>query len=157
MKKTLFIILSVLSYKLNAQVQANTNTGNLKVIGALKIEQPVCYSGDIIEGVYSIQNISTTDTIYISQIVSDCICIQYAFNEKGIPPNSTDSIIIFFMTKNTPPGPFFKRIFVDYDDTNLELYMEGNIEVKRPIYKKGEKPQIYKPKQIRLNNPKNNS
>jgi hypothetical protein len=57
MKKTLFIILSVLSYKLNAQVQANTNTGNLKVIGALKIEQPVCYSGDIIEGVYSIQNI----------------------------------------------------------------------------------------------------
>ncbi len=157
MKKTLSIILFVLAFQIHAQVQVNSNTGNLKVVGGTKIEQPLCYSGDIIEGVYTIQNTSSTDTIYISQIVSDCICIQYAFNEKGIPPNSTDSIIIFFMTKNTPPGPFFKRIFVDYDDTNLELLMEGNIEVKRPIYKKGEKPQIYKPRQIRINNPKNNS
>ncbi len=127
--------------------------GSLRVIGNNKINQD-CNSGDIIEAVFPISNISS-DTIFISQCVPDCVCTQYAFPEKGIPPGATDTIFLFLMSKNVPPGPFYKRAIVDFNDGSMELIIEGNISVVRNIVKPGQRPIIYKPKQIRvLNNAK---
>lgn len=51
-----------------------------------------------------------------------------------------------------PPGAFYKRAIVDFNDGSMELIIEGNISVVRPIIKPGERPIIYKPKQIRVLN-----
>ena len=124
--------------------------GSLRVIGSNKIQQD-CNSGDVIEAVFPIANISM-DTIYISQCVPDCVCTHYAYPEKGIPPGEIDTIFLFVMSKNVPPGPFYKRTIVDFNDGSMELIIEGNITVVRPIIKPGERPILYKPKQIRILN-----
>lgn len=132
---------------------AEDEQGSLRVIGNNKINQD-CNSGDIIEAVFPIANISM-DTIYISQCVPDCVCTHYAYPEKGIPPGEIDTIYLFLMSKNVPPGPFYKRAIVDFNDGSMELVIEGNINVVRNIVKPGQRPIIYKPKQIRvLNTPK---
>lgn len=132
---------------------AEDEQGSLRVIGSNKISQD-CNSGDIIEAVFPISNISM-DTIFISQCVPDCVCTHYAYPEKGIPPGEIDTIYLFLMSKNVPPGPFYKRAIVDFNDGSMELIIEGNINVVRNIIKPGQRPIIYKTKQIRvLNTPK---
>jgi len=140
------------SIALKAQIPliAEDEQGSLRVIGYNKINQN-CNSGDIIEAVFPISNISM-DTIYISQVVPDCVCTHYAFPEKGIPPGEIDTIYLFLMSKNVPPGAFYKRAIVDFNDGSMELIIEGNISIVRPIIKPGERPIIYKPKQIRVLN-----
>ena len=140
------------SIALKAQIPliAEDEQGSLRVIGYNKINQN-CNSGDIIEDVVPISNISM-DNIYISQVVPDCVCTHYAFPEKGIPPGEIDTIYLFLMSKNVPPGAFYKRAIVDFNDGSMELIIEGNISVVRPIIKPGERPIIYKPKQIRVLN-----
>lgn len=132
---------------------AEDEQGSLRVIGSNKINQD-CNSGDIIEAVFPISNISM-DTIFISQCVPDCVCTHYAYPEKGIPPGEIDTIYLFLMSKNVPPGPYYKRAIVDFNDGSMELIIEGNINVVRNIVKPGQRPVIYKPKQIRVvNTPK---
>ena len=137
---------------LQAQIPliAEDEQGSLRVIGPNKIQQD-CNSGDIIEAVFPVANISM-DTMFISQCVPDCVCTHYAYPEKGIPPGEIDTIYLFVMSKNVPPGPFYKRTIVDFNDGSLELVIEGNISVVRPIVKPGERPMLYKPKQIRTLN-----
>ncbi len=137
---------------LQAQIPliAEDEQGSLRVIGPNKIQQD-CNSGDIIEAVFPVANISM-DTMFISQCVPDCVCTHYAYPEKGIPPGEIDTIYLFVMSKNVPPGPFYKRTIVDFNDGSMELVIEGNISVVRPIVKPGERPILYKPKQIRILN-----
>ena len=128
----------------------NNNRGTLRVIGSNKITQN-CNLGDIVEAVFYFEN-NSSDTVYISQVAPDCQCTHFVFPEKGVKPHSTDSITLFFMSQNTPPGPYFKRSIVDYDDTSFELIIEGNITIVRNIVKPGQKPIIYQKKQIRVHN-----
>jgi hypothetical protein len=160
MNKIIFIITLIatnllfpsLSYS-QIPLIAEDEQGSLRVIGSNKINQD-CNSGDIIEAVFPISNISM-DTIFISQCVPDCVCTHYAYPEKGIPPGEIDTIYLFLMSKNVPPGPFYKRAIVDFNDGSMELIIEGNINVVRNIVKPGQRPIIYKPKQIKvLNTPK---
>ena len=133
----------------DAQVM-HVNEGNLKIKGSDTIRINA-NSGDVIEAVFAVQNRSN-DTLRIHQVVSQCICFQYAYPETGIAPGSVDSIRLFFMTKDVPPGPYFKRLFADYEGGSIEMIMEGMIKVVRPVYKRGEAPKIYKPKQILIAN-----
>lgn len=133
----------------DAQVM-HVNEGNLRIKGSDTIRVNA-NSGDVIEAVFAIQNRSN-DTLKIHQVVSQCICFQYAYPETGIAPGSVDSIRLFFMTKHVPPGPYFKRLFADYEGGSIEMIMEGMIKVMRPVYKRGEAPKIYKPKQILITN-----
>ncbi|MEC8692366.1 MAG: DUF1573 domain-containing protein [Bacteroidota bacterium] len=133
----------------DAQVM-HVNEGNLRIKGSDTIRVNA-NSGDVIEAVFAIQNRSN-DTLKIHQVVSQCICFQYAYPETGIAPGSVDSIRLFFMTKHVPPGPYFKRLFADYEGGSIEMIMEGMIKVMRPVYKRGEAPKIYKPKQILIAN-----
>ena len=133
----------------DAQVM-HVNEGNLKIKGSDTIRINA-NSGDVIEAVFAVQNRSN-DTIKVHQVVSQCICFQYAYPETRIAPGSVDSIRLFFMTKHVPPGPYFKRLFADYEGGSIEMIMEGMIKVARPVYKRGEAPKIYKPKQILIAN-----
>jgi len=160
MNKIIFIITLIatnllfpsLSYS-QIPLIAEDEQGSLRVIGSNKINQD-CNSGDIIEAVFPISNISM-DTIFISQCVPDCVCTHYAYPEKGIPPGEIDTVYLFLMSKNVPPGPFYKRAIVDFNDGSMELIIEGNINVVRNVVKPGQRPVIYKPKQIRVvNTPK---
>ena len=149
----LFINLFIVSIGLKAQLigeMHNENRGALRIIGSNKIKQD-CNLGDIVEAVFYIQNTSR-DTVYIGQIAPDCQCTQYEYPSKGIAPNSTDSITLFFMSEHTPPGPYFKRNIVDYDDTSFELNIEGTITKVKNIIKAGQRPILYQKKQIRITN-----
>lgn len=149
----LFINLFIVSIGLKAQLigeMHNENRGALRIIGSNKIKQD-CNLGDIVEAVFYIQNTSR-DTVYIGQIAPDCQCTQYEYPSKGIAPNSTDSITLFFMSEHTPPGPYFKRNIVDYDDTSFELNIEGTITKVKNIIKAGQRPILYQKKQIRVTN-----
>ena len=132
----------------------NNNRGTLRVVGSNKIKQD-CNLGDIIEAVFLIEN-NSSDTVHISQIAPDCQCTQFVFPEAGIKPHSIDSITLFFMSQNTPPGAFYKRNIVDYDDTSFELIIEGNLTLVRNIIRAGQKPILYQKKQIRVHNPSEN-
>jgi hypothetical protein len=149
----IFIIISLLSSQSKAQLIGelnNNNRGTLRVIGSNKITQN-CNLGDIVEAVFHFEN-NSSDTVYISQVAPDCQCTHFVFPEKGVKPHSTDSITLFFMSQNTPPGPYFKRSIVDYDDMSFELLIEGNITIVRNIVRAGQKPIIYQKKQIRVHN-----
>lgn len=149
----IFMIISLLSTQSKAQLIGelnNNNRGALRVIGSNKITQN-CNIGDIVEAVFYFEN-NSSDTVYISQVAPDCQCTHFVFPEKGVKPHSTDSITLFFMSQNTPPGPYFKRSIVDYDDTSFELIIEGNITIVRNIVRAGQKPIIYQKKQIRVHN-----
>jgi hypothetical protein len=149
----LFINLFIFSIGLKAQLigeMHNENRGALRIIGSNKIKQD-CNLGDIVEAVFYIQNTSQ-DTVYIGQIAPDCQCTQYEYPSKGIAPNSTDSITLFFMSEHTPPGAYFKRNIVDYDDTSFELNIEGTITKVKNIIRAGQRPILYQKKQIRITN-----
>lgn len=150
MKLFYFLILQmVISLNVYGQIP-HVNEGSLKIVGKDTL-QVDANSGDIIEAVFAIKN-NHNDTLRIHQILSQCICFQYAYPEEGIAAGQTDSIRLFFMTKHVPPGPYFKRLFADYEGGSLEMIMTGNIKVIRPIYRKGEKPVIYKPVQRTIRN-----
>lgn len=149
MKTTKLFLLIFLSLKFsitNAQL-TSTAEGPLQVIGSNKLSAKL-NSGDIFEAVFLVRN-NSTETQYIAQVAPDCVCTQFAFPEKGIEAGATDSIVLFLQSKNVPPGPYFKRAFVDYTEGSFELQLEGDITVIRPKYKQGEKPIIYQPTQIR--------
>lgn len=132
------------------QLPTLTSRGNLIVYGTPTIKQD-CNLGDIIEAVFYIKNIST-DTVYIGQVSPDCQCTHYIYPQQGVKPNSVDSITLFYMSANTPPGPFFKRTIIDYDETSFELNIEGTLTLVRNIIRQGQKPFIYEKKQIRVTN-----
>jgi hypothetical protein len=142
----LVIVLFLILNQTKAQL-SSTSEGPLQVVGPNKLSAKL-NSGDIFEAVFHIRN-NSTETQYIAQVAPDCVCTQFAFPEKGIEAGATDSITLFLQSKNVPPGPFFKRAFVDYTEGSFELQLEGDLTVIRPKYKQGEKPVIYPPTQIR--------
>ena len=150
MPKLITFFLAWLFLSLGAAQVMHVNEGNLKIKGSDTIRINA-NSGDVIEAVLAVQNRSN-DTLKIHQVVSQCICFQYAYPETGIAPGMVDSIRLFFMTKHVPPGPYFKRLFADYEGGSIGMIMEGLIKVGRPVYKRGEAPKIYKPKQILIAN-----
>jgi hypothetical protein len=148
--RTLKILLFVVFFLILNQTKAQLSSiseGPLQVVGPNKLSAKL-NSGDIFEAVFHIRN-NSTETQYIAQVAPDCVCTQFAFPEKGIEAGATDSITLFLQSKNVPPGPFFKRAFVDYTEGSFELQLEGDLTVIRPKYKQGEKPVIYQPTQIR--------
>lgn len=132
-----------------AQIR-HKNQGNLKVIGSDTIWVNANNS-DVIEALFPVKNYST-EILTISQIATECICFDYHYPEQGIKPGATDTIRLFFKTKNVPPGPYFKRVFADYDEGSIELILQGTLKVIRPQYKPNEKNLIYRPKQIVVRN-----
>lgn len=132
-----------------AQIR-HKNQGNLKVIGSDTIWVNANNS-DVIEALFPVKNYST-EILTISQIATECICFDYHYPEQGIQPGATDTIRLFFKTKNVPPGPYFKRVFADYDEGSIELILQGTLKVIRPQYKPNEKNLIYRPKQIVVRN-----
>lgn len=133
----------------SAQIR-HKNQGNLKVEGKDTLTVNA-NNGDIIEALFAIKNYGT-ETLTIAQIATECICFDYHYPESGIAPGATDTIRLFFKTKNVPPGPYFKRVFADYDEGSIELILQGNLKVIRPRYKPNEKTVIYRPKQIVVRN-----
>jgi hypothetical protein len=146
LKILLFVVFFLILNQTKAQLNS-TSEGPLQVVGSNKLSAKL-NSGDIFEAVFHIRN-NSTETQYIAQVAPDCVCTQFAFPEKGIEAGATDSITLFLQSKNVPPGPFFKRAFVDYTEGSFELQLEGDLTVIRPKYKQGEKPVIYQPTQIR--------
>jgi hypothetical protein len=146
LKILLFVVFFLILNQTKAQLNS-TSEGPLQVVGSNKLSAKL-NSGDIFEAVFHIRN-NSTETQYIAQVAPDCVCTQFAFPEKGIESGATDSITLFLQSKNVPPGPFFKRAFVDYTEGSFELQLEGDLTVIRPKYKQGEKPVIYQPTQIR--------
>jgi hypothetical protein len=146
LKIWLFVVFFLILNQTKAQL-SSTSEGPLQVVGPNKLSAKL-NSGDIFEAVFHIRN-NSTETQYIAQVAPDCVCTQFAFPEKGIEAGATDSITLFLQSKNVPPGPFFKRAFVDYTEGSFELQLEGDLTVIRPKYKQGEKPLIYQPTQIR--------
>jgi hypothetical protein len=146
LKILLFVVFFLILNQTKAQLNS-TSEGPLQVVGSNKLSAKL-NSGDIFEAVFHIRN-NSTETQYIAQVAPDCVCTQFAFPEKGIEAGATDSITLFLQSKNVPPGPFFKRAFVDYTEGSFELQLEGDLTVIRPKYKQGEKPLIYQPTQIR--------
>jgi hypothetical protein len=146
LKILLFVVFFLILNQTKAQL-SSTSEGPLQVVGSNKLSAKL-NSGDIFEAVFHIRN-NSTETQYIAQVAPDCVCTQFAFPEKGIEAGATDSITLFLQSKNVPPGPFFKRAFVDYTEGSFELQLEGDLTVIRPKYKQGEKPLIYQPTQIR--------
>jgi hypothetical protein len=146
LKILLFVVFFLILNQTKAQL-SSTYEGPLQVVGPNKLSAKL-NSGDIFEAVFHIRN-NSTETQYIAQVAPDCVCTQFAFPEKGIEAGATDSITLFLQSKNVPPGPFFKRAFVDYTEGSFELQLEGDLTVIRPKYKQGEKPLIYQPTQIR--------
>jgi len=146
LKILLFVVFFLILNQTKAQLNS-TSEGPLQVVGPNKLSAKL-NSGDIFEAVFHIRN-NSTETQYIAQVAPDCVCTQFAFPEKGIEAGATDSITLFLQSKNVPPGPFFKRAFVDYTEGSFELQLEGDLTVIRPKYKQGEKPVIYQPTQIR--------
>ncbi len=132
-----------------AQIR-HKNTGNLHVKGTDTLTVNA-NNGDIIEALFAVQN-TGTEVMNIAQIATECICFDYHYPENGIQPGATDTIRLFLKTKNIPPGPYFKRVFADYDEGSIELILQGNIKIIRPKYKPNEKPEIYRPKQIIVRN-----
>ena len=107
--------------------------------------------GDMVEVVYLIRN-NSLDDFYIAQVQTDCHCVEAVF-PKLVPRNTIDSIVVVLNTNNIPPGTFTKKAYLETpDDKVVELIIQGNIKVVRPIVKPGTKPVIYKPVHIRLNN-----
>lgn len=153
-RKPFLLILFLVSTLLPLQAQIrHKNEGNLKVLGkdTLNID---ANNGDVIEALFAVKNYGT-ETLTIAQIATECICFDYHFPETGIAPGATDTIRLFFKTKFVPPGPYFKRVFADYDEGSIELILQGNLKVIRPVYKPNEKTVIYKPKQIVVRNDEN--
>jgi hypothetical protein len=146
LKILLFVVFFLILNQTKAQLNS-TSEGPLQVVGPNKLSAKL-NSGDIFEAVFHIRN-NSTETQYIAQVAPDCVCTQFAYPEKGIEAGATDSITLFLQSKNVPPGPFFKRAFVDYTEGSFELQLEGDLTVIRPKYKQGEKPVIYQPTQIR--------
>jgi hypothetical protein len=146
LKILLFVVFFLILNQTKAQLNS-TSEGPLQVVGSNKLSAKL-NSGDIFEAVFHIRN-NSTETQYIAQVAPDCVCTQFAYPEKGIEAGATDSITLFLQSKNVPPGPFFKRAFVDYTEGSFELQLEGDLTVIRPKYKQGEKPVIYQPTQIR--------
>lgn len=128
------------------------NDGPLRIVGPESIQMDA-NNGDVIEATFYIKNWSD-DTILIDQIVPECICVTPELTTKQVAPNSIDSILLYLNTKHVPPGPYFKRTFVDYGPHTFELIIQGNIKVIRPIYKKGQKPIIYIPENRPVQNTK---
>jgi hypothetical protein len=60
-------------------------------------------------------------------------------------------------TNNVPPGTFVKKAYLETpDDKVIELVLQGNLKVVKPITKPGTRPIIYKPVHIRLHNNESN-
>jgi hypothetical protein len=147
----LFLLLSCVTS--NAQIR-HKNTGSLKVLGLDTLDVDA-NNGDVVEALFAVKNYGS-EPMTISQIATECICMEYFFPEKAIAPGSIDTVRLFFKTKNVPPGDYFKRVYVDYDEGSIELMLRGHIQVIRPVYRQGERPIIYKPQQIvRRNEVKN--
>lgn len=110
--------------------------------------------GDMVEVVFAVRN-NSLDDFYIAQIQTDCHCVSAVFPSE-IKHLTTDSVTVVLNTNNVPPGTFVKKAYLETpDDKVIELVLQGNLTVVKPITKPGTRPIIYKPVHIRLHNTQN--
>ena len=111
--------------------------------------------GDMVEVVFAVRN-NSLDDFYIAQIQTDCHCISAVF-PNSVKHLTTDSVTVVLNTNNVPPGTFVKKAYLETpDDKVIELVLQGNLKVVKPITKPGTRPIIYKPVHIRLHNNESN-
>ena len=146
----LVALLCYLMFTLNPLLGQEKNYKPVEVLGKTIVEVNANV-GDMVEVVFQIRN-NSLDDFHIAQIQTDCHCVEAIF-PKLVPRNTIDSIVVVLNTNNIPPGTFNKKAYLETpDDKVIELIIQGNIKVVRPIVKPGTKPIIYKPVHIRLNN-----
>lgn len=107
--------------------------------------------GDTVEATFYFKNTSL-EMLYISQVAPDCQCTAAQYPEEGLAPGQSDSITLYYFSKNTPPGPFRKTAMVDLATGSYQLVMEGNCSIIRPIIKQGQRPQLYQARYLKINN-----
>lgn len=149
MKKTLIIFL--LAFNTFNQTQAQQPLDKpIEILGNTVVEVNANV-GDMVEVVFHLRN-NSLDEFYIPQIQTDCHCIR-AVHPEVIKHLTQDSITIVLNTNNVPPGTFVKKAYLETPDNKvIELILQGNLKVIKPIIKAGTKPNIYKPVHIRLRN-----
>jgi hypothetical protein len=111
--------------------------------------------GDMVEVVFAVRN-NSLDEFYIAQIQTDCHCVSAVY-PPIVKHLSTDSVTVVLNTNNVPPGTFVKKAYLETPDNKvIELVLQGNLKVVKPIVKTGQRPIIYKPVHIRQHNTQKN-
>jgi hypothetical protein len=125
----------------------------VEVIGSTVVEVNANV-GDMVEVVFAVRN-NSLDEFYIAQIQTDCHCVSAVYPPQ-IKHLTTDSVTVVLNTNNVPPGTFTKKAYLETPDNKvIELVLQGNLTVVKPIVKAGQRPIIYKPVHIRLHNTQN--
>lgn len=151
MKKYLIAALTLIS--LHTLLAQQPLSKPVEILGSTVVEVNANV-GDMVEVVYTVRN-NSLDDFYIAQIQTDCHCIHAVFPEM-VKHLTTDSITVVLNTNNVPPGTFVKKAYLETPDNKvIELVLQGNLKVIKPIVKAGQKPIIYKPVHIRLHNKQN--
>ena len=152
MKKYLIAALITL-LSLNTLLAQQPLTKPVEILGSTVVEVNANV-GDMVEVVFALRN-NSLDDFYIAQIQTDCHCIN-AVHPDMVKHLTTDSITVVLNTNNVPPGTFVKKAYLETPDNKVvELVLQGNLKVIKPITKAGQKPIIYKPVHVRLHNKQN--
>lgn len=152
MKKYLIAALITL-LSLNTLLAQQPLTKPVEILGSTVVEVHANV-GDMVEVVFALRN-NSLDDFYIAQIQTDCHCIN-AVHPEMVKHLTTDSITVVLNTNNVPPGTFVKKAYLETPDNKVvELVLQGNLKVIKPITKAGQKPIIYKPVHVRLHNKQN--
>ncbi len=147
MKKYLIAALITL-LSLNTLLAQQPLTKPVEILGSTVVEVNANV-GDMVEVVFALRN-NSLDDFYIAQIQTDCHCIN-AVHPDMVKHLTTDSITVVLNTNNVPPGTFVKKAYLETPDNKVvELVLQGNLKVIKPITKAGQKPIIYKPVHVRL-------
>ncbi|MFZ9754779.1 MAG: DUF1573 domain-containing protein [Bacteroidia bacterium] len=129
---------------------SSVNAQKLTLMGSASVHLDV-NQGDTVQAVFYIQN-KTDETLYISQVAPDCQCTAAGYPTEGVAAGAQDSVVLYFYSKNTPPGPFSKTAVVDLPTGSFSLIIEGNCSIVRPQVRAGERPVLYKPRYLRISN-----
>lgn len=152
MKKYLIAALITL-LSLNTLLAQQPLTKPVEILGSTVVEVNANV-GDMVEVVFSVRN-NSLDEFYIAQIQTDCHCVSAVYPPQ-IKHLTTDSVTVVLNTNNVPPGTFVKKAYLETPDNKvIELVLQGNLTVVKPIVKAGQRPVIYKPVHRRLHNTQN--
>lgn len=152
MKKYVIAALITL-LSLNTLLAQQPLTKPVEILGSTVVEVNANV-GDMVEVVFALRN-NSLDDFYIAQIQTDCHCIN-AVHPDMVKHLTTDSITVVLNTNNVPPGTFVKKAYLETPDNKVvELVLQGNLKVIKPITKAGQKPIIYTPVHVRLHNKQN--
>jgi hypothetical protein len=152
--KYILTLLAIIASTINTTQAQQPLTKPVEILGTTVVEVNA-NSGDMVEVVFHLRN-NSLDDFYIAQIQTDCHCIN-AVHPQMVKHLTQDSVTVVLNTNNIPPGTFTKKAYLETpDDKVVELILQGNLKVIKPITKAGQKPIIYKPVHIRLHNNQSN-